>query len=618
MKPHPLSPPPQPADAAADPEITAELPVIDTADCEPDARTDPRSAPATDYATRPADAEASQRLEAGSQAVSAKVREIQERLASKNERLRQLESARDEEHASRVAAEQRSAQLDEELAQAVSLASSVSARATQLEQAHAAQQRASLEQHARELEAQQALAAGERAHRERITAELQAERARSASYFEALQTAEGRRAISEELWVDLQHAAQARAAELAAVGRELVGQHAQVRELEAELAQRAGRITGLEQQVSSFTAGLAQRDTQLHEALQESQGLRQELTRLQAELTASTERERGSAALAEHQQGAAARQQGELERLGAERAGLQGALESARAAALASTTQLAALQAALVGARERTALLEAALATGHERIGQLERDLETVRGEMEDWGQALRIAQQERDGHLAAIAAGAARAGQLEQQAIEQAAAMRALRAQADGAAARVCELEEGLRASEEAVKRVESEARSGKARIAELEQATQAWRAALDELRLNSTDSRARPILHDVVPGGGDDTPAPHAEAVPDGAVRLLIQTAGGREIVHVLGRRTSIGRTPDNDLQIEAKCVSRRHAVILTGPLQTVIEDLNSTNGVLVNGQRISRQSLKDGDRVVIGQSGYRFAVHQASNKR
>jgi pSer/pThr/pTyr-binding forkhead associated (FHA) protein len=181
-----------------------------------------------------------------------------------------------------------------------------------------------------------------------------------------------------------------------------------------------------------------------------------------------------------------------------------------------------------------------------------------------------------------------------------------------------VGELEEGLRASEETVNRVESEARSRAARIAELETATQSWRSALDEMRLNSTDSRPRPVLRDVVQGGGDDRAPPTAEPAPDCAVRLLIQTAGGREIVHVLGRRTSIGRTPDNDLQIEAKCVSRRHAVILTGPLQTVIEDLNSTNGVLVNGQRISRQPLKDGDRIVIGLSAYRFTVHKASTRR
>jgi chromosome segregation ATPase len=649
MKPYPVSPPPLPAAAADDPESTAELPVIDSADCEPEGRTDALSVPATEYPTPVAadDAEATQQLDAGPQAVSARMREIRERLAGKNERLRQLENTRDEEHASRAAAEQRAADLNAQLAQLQAAAAQSAAQIAELTQSGAvaaeratrladelARARSAAEQRAVQSneELAQALslastasarATQERAHSERLTGELQAERARSASYFEALQTVEGRRAISAELLVDLQREAQAREAELAGLGRDLVGQHAQVRELEAQLAQGAGRITRLEQQVSSFTAGLAQRDTQLHEARQESQGLRQGVSRLQTELTAGSERERASAALAEQYKSAVARQQRELERLGAEHAGLQDALESARVAAVASAAQLAALQAALVSARERTAQLEAALAAERGSRGQLESELEKVRGEMEDWGQALRSAQRERDGHLAAIAAGAARVGELEQQATEQSAAVRALRAQADAGAARVSELEAGLRASEEAVNRVESEARGRKARIAELEKATQTWRSALDEMRLNSTDSRPRPVLRDVVQGVGDDKappPAepPPAEAAPDSAVRLLIQTAGGREIVHVLGRRTSIGRTPDNDLQIEAKCVSRRHAVILTGPLQTVIEDLNSTNGVLVNGQRVSRQLLKDGDRVVIGLSAYRFAVYKAGTRR
>ena len=65
----------------------------------------------------------------------------------------------------------------------------------------------------------------------------------------------------------------------------------------------------------------------------------------------------------------------------------------------------------------------------------------------------------------------------------------------------------------------------------------------------------------------------------------------------MHVLGRKTSIGRTPDNDVQIEAKYISRHHAVILAGPVHTIIEDLNSTNGVLVNGRRITRHTLQDG---------------------
>ena len=83
------------------------------------------------------------------------------------------------------------------------------------------------------------------------------------------------------------------------------------------------------------------------------------------------------------------------------------------------------------------------------------------------------------------------------------------------------------------------------------------------------------------------------------------------GREVVHVLGRKTTVGRTPDNDLQIDATFVSRHHAVLLLTNNQTVIEDLNSTNGVYVNGKRTTREPLNDGDLVMIGKARFRFAV-------
>ena len=84
------------------------------------------------------------------------------------------------------------------------------------------------------------------------------------------------------------------------------------------------------------------------------------------------------------------------------------------------------------------------------------------------------------------------------------------------------------------------------------------------------------------------------------------------------MLARKTSVGRTPDNDLQIDAKFISRHHAVILAGPAQTIIEDLNSTNGVQVNGRRITRQALEDGDTVAIGRQQYRFVVRKSGDKR
>jgi hypothetical protein len=141
-----------------------------------------------------------------------------------------------------------------------------------------------------------------------------------------------------------------------------------------------------------------------------------------------------------------------------------------------------------------------------------------------------------------------------------------------------------------------------------------------MEEARGTSTDTaaantapRAASAAHEV----HETRETAHAP-LPEGATRLLICKEHGREIVHVLGRKTSIGRTPENDLQIDAKFISRHHAVILAGPVHTVIEDLNSTNGVLVNGQRVTRQMLQDGDEVVFGRAQYRFAVRRAGEKR
>ena len=97
---------------------------------------------------------------------------------------------------------------------------------------------------------------------------------------------------------------------------------------------------------------------------------------------------------------------------------------------------------------------------------------------------------------------------------------------------------------------------------------------------------------------------------AVQDGA-RLLVRTEGDAGIVHVLGRRTTIGRTPDNDLRIEAEFISRHHAVVLVGAERTVVEDLNSTNGVFVNDVKVTRHELSEGDLVTIGQTSFRYVV-------
>jgi chromosome segregation ATPase len=92
------------------------------------------------------------------------------------------------------------------------------------------------------------------------------------------------------------------------------------------------------------------------------------------------------------------------------------------------------------------------------------------------------------------------------------------------------------------------------------------------------------------------------------------LIRIDGDRSIAHALGRRTRIGRAPGCELHIDSSSVSRHHALILAGTREVVIEDLNSTNGVILNGRRVTRQVLSDGDIVTIGDIQFRYAAKPA----
>jgi chromosome segregation ATPase len=102
----------------------------------------------------------------------------------------------------------------------------------------------------------------------------------------------------------------------------------------------------------------------------------------------------------------------------------------------------------------------------------------------------------------------------------------------------------------------------------------------------------------------------APSAPAAPaaDWSAEL-IRIDGERPVTHVLSRRTRIGRAAGCELQIDSGSVSRHHALVVVGPREAVIEDLNSTNGVLVNGRKVTRQLLSDGDAVTIGEIQFRY---------
>jgi pSer/pThr/pTyr-binding forkhead associated (FHA) protein len=97
----------------------------------------------------------------------------------------------------------------------------------------------------------------------------------------------------------------------------------------------------------------------------------------------------------------------------------------------------------------------------------------------------------------------------------------------------------------------------------------------------------------------------------------RMLVRTQGDTGIVHMLTRRTTLGRTPDNDIRVDEDFISRHHAVLLLSGATTIVEDLNSTNGTYVNAERINRRALKEGDLVTLGKTEFRFIVKRAADK-
>jgi len=71
-----------------------------------------------------------------------------------------------------------------------------------------------------------------------------------------------------------------------------------------------------------------------------------------------------------------------------------------------------------------------------------------------------------------------------------------------------------------------------------------------------------------------------------------------------NLIAGRCIIGRTPDNDLQIRSKFVSRHHAQVVSDRERSVVEDLNSTNGVFIKSQRVKHHELRDGDVIQLGE--------------
>ena len=217
-------------------------------------------------------------------------------------------------------------------------------------------------------------------------------------------------------------------------------------------------------------------------------------------------------------------------------------------------------------AREHAAALKRALAVAKEEHAELERDRDSLKrasqrqqSEAGDLAQALR----ERDERLTLL---------LEQ--VRNAEARRRIDADMRHANKPVPAAEPQLA---EVTRQLEEETR---------------LREALERAVANLQAERLKP------------PPAP--------VRRRLLRIDPGHEGAYLLlPPRTSIGRTPDNDLQLRENYISRAHAVVKLGADNAIIEDLGSRNGVFVNDRRVRRELLHDGDLVMLGKAHFRFEV-------
>jgi hypothetical protein len=138
----------------------------------------------------------------------------------------------------------------------------------------------------------------------------------------------------------------------------------------------------------------------------------------------------------------------------------------------------------------------------------------------------------------------------------------------------------------------------------------------------------KVRAAIHDahaeepVEPVGGDVYTRDYrvvrtAEGSP--ACRLKILT--GPQTGHVFivgGKVTSIGRALDNDLILESADVSRHHARIEQESGEFRLVDLGSTNGTLINGQRVGEGLLAAGDTITLGSTEIAFQLSDGADRQ
>jgi len=358
-----------------------------------------------------------------------------------------------------------------------------------------------------------------------------------------------------------------------------------IRELEDSLAKS-------EELVRLHETALAGADRTRESLTRDLEETRASLSRTEQELQAAR-----AAAEAERQEAQASAEQ-ERNRLNAAIASRDRSLQEERESRTQLQTQLDSLQAAQAEHLARIADIDQMLSDAQQ---QKRRDDDALRSQAValDTARTELAAQRDRVSHLEGeLGLVTARLNEVRRPIDEAEAEIRQLRAELEGKSR---DIEQGR----EEIKHLQSQLERSKGALEEreflirrLERSANTSAQVLGRLQ-SSIERLGTP------PASVPSEPPP--VAVP--FAPTLIRIDNGLATTYALGQRTRVGRSPESEIRVESSSVSRHHALIIAGPRHTIIEDLNSTNGVAINGRKVSRHKLKDGDVIVIGDAQFKF---------
>jgi chromosome segregation ATPase len=311
-----------------------------------------------------------------------------------------------------------------------------------------------------------------------------------------------------------------------------------------------------------------------------------------------------------------------------------GAADSGRDALIIDCDRLRAQLADQEGkmAAQNTAIeaMQAAAVAHATQVAHQAKDLKLAEQARGEWAATLKVADAEREQLSAALAARdralaeALSAGAAETQRIAQLESEAATREEEMTVLmAHLREARRPIQAIEGDMKHLQEELAAKTAAAKDLTEEAEKLRAALERTRgaLQEREFLIRRLerseSNNATALGRIQTTMERLGSVAAPALERsaeLVRIDGDKSTSHVLGRRTRIGRATGCELHIDSSSVSRHHALILLGGRETIIEDLNSTNGVIVNGRHVTRQVLSDGDLLIIGEIHFRYVEKPA----